>query len=181
MIIKGIVKAVKGEDNWQDHFDLTTPALTRSFGALILCLPLFIIITKAVVKYNDNSAGGAPFLAIGIVLGLMSLAFPLIAYLLCMIFEKQSAFRPWVIVRNWAFLCVIALITLGFGLYLLGLLPFSLAYIFGLFFYLSILALDVSLALHIAKFDWAGAVFAAILVTMTSIMILYLGLVQALA
>ncbi len=180
MIINGIFKALKGETNWRDELDLSAPALPRSFLAIVLCIPLYMIIITAVVKYNDNP-GIVPFLQINIVLGLMGLSFSCIAYVLCLAFNKQVEFRPWVIVRNWSFLGIIAMIAAGFGLFLLGLLPFSIAYIIGLALYLGTLALDIALATHIAKFDWAGAVFSAILISMTSIMILYLGLMQALS
>ena len=180
MIINAIIDVLKGKPNWRDGTDLSAPALPKSFFAIFAGIPLFMLITKSVVKYNDNS-GDAPFMAIALVLTLMSLSFPLIAYVLCMVFDKQASFRPWVIIRNWAFLCVVALIALGFSLQLFGLLPFSSAYIIGLSLYLSTLALDIRLAMKIADFDWFGAVFAAIFISMTSIMVLYLGLTQALS
>lgn len=180
MILNGIIKALRGDTDWREEFDLSAPALPKSFFAIFACIPLFMIITKAVVKYNDNS-GEAPFLAIAVVLSFMTLSFPLLAYVLCMVFDKLGAFRPWVIVRNWAFLCVVALISLVFGLYLFGLLPFSIAYMVGLALYLSTLALDIRLAMRVGGFDWIGAVFTAILISMTSMMVLYLGLLQTFA
>ncbi len=178
MIISGIIKVLTGSA-WEQEFDLTRRALPRSFIALLLCVPLYMICAKAVVKYNANTVD-APFLSIAVVLGLMTLAFPLIAYFLCMIFDKQGVFRPWVIVRNWTFLLIVAIMTAGFGLYLIGLLPFSVAYFIGLTFYLGTLAIDIRLAMRIAGFDWVGAVFTAVLISMTSMMVLFLGMVQAL-
>ena len=178
MILNGVIKALKG-DAWEEEFDLTRSALPRSFFALLLCVPLYMICAKAVVKYNANTVD-APFLSIAMVLGLMTLAFPLIAYFLCMVFDKQGAFRPWVIVRNWTFLLMVAIMTAGFGLYVIGILPFSVAYFIGLTFYLGTLAIDIRLAMRIAEFDWMGAVFAAVLISMTSMMVLFLGMAQAL-
>ncbi len=184
MILTGIFKVLKpsGQDNkdWQDEFNLSAPALPRSFIAIFLSIPLFILIAKAVVKYNDNS-GQVPFFSIALVLALMSLAFPLIAYLLCMVFDKQGAFRPWVIVRNWTYLLVIACIAAGFSLYLFDLFPFSAAYLIGLSLYLSTLAIDIRLAMRIAKFDWIGAVFAAVLISAAGMMVLFLGIAQVLS
>ncbi|PHR60709.1 MAG: hypothetical protein COA43_06090 [Robiginitomaculum sp.] len=179
MILNGIVKVLKGEDDWREEFDLSAPALPKSFIAILLCTPLFMLVTMSVIKYNDNS-GDAPFLAILIILGLMSFSFPLIAYVLCMVFDLQAKFRPWVIVRNWSFLVIVGLITIAFSLNLLDLMPFSVAYNIGLTLYLSTLALDIRLAMRIANFDWIGAVFTAILISATCIMILSLGLNQAL-
>jgi len=77
-------------------------------------------------------------------------------------------------------LFTVAGMTSGFGLYLVGLLPFSVAYMIGLAFYLGTLAMDIRLAVRVADFDWVGGVFAAVLINATSMMVLYLGMVQAL-
>lgn len=159
---------------------LTVQKFRLSFAALLLCIPMFVLITKAVVKYNDNSTK-APYIDVIMVLALMSLSYPLIAYFLTMVFDKQASFKPWVTVRNWAFVWIVGLISAGFGLYLVGLLPFSFAYIFGLGLYLGTLALDIRLAHVLAGFDWAGSVFCAILISVTAIMVLLLGLTQILS
>jgi hypothetical protein len=179
MITKGVLNVLKNE-NWVDEFDLTPAALPRSFVALILYIPLYLMCAKAAVKYNDV-VGNVPFVSILIILVLMSLAFPLIAYLLCAVFDKQGNFRPWVIVRNWTLLFVNAGMATGFGLYLIGIMPFSIAYMIGLAFYLGTLAIDIRLAMRVAAFDWMGAVFASILINVTSMMVLFLGLTQILA
>jgi ABC-type multidrug transport system permease subunit len=138
MITQGVLNVLKN-GNWQEEFDLTPAALPRSFLALLLYIPLYFICAKAAVKYNDV-VGNVPFTSIIIILILMSLTFPLIAYLLCAVFDKQSNFRPWVIVRNWTLVFIIAGMSTGFGLYLIGILPFSVAYMIGLAFYLGTLA-----------------------------------------
>lgn len=178
MILNGVIKAL-GKGNWQKEFNLGPNGLPISFFAVLAYLPFYFICVKAAVKYNAVE-GHVPFLAIAMILTLMSLSFPLIAYIFTMLFDRLSVFRPWVIVRNWTMLFVVMAMSLGFGLYLINLAPFSLAYIFGLFLYLATLVVDIRLALRVGEFDWGLAVFAAILINLTAMMILMMGLTQTL-
>ena len=69
----------------------------------------------------------------------------------------------------------------AFGLYLLGILPFSVAFFIGMTVYICTLAVDVRLAGQIAEFDWFGAVFAGILISASSMMVLSFGMTQVLS
>lgn len=178
MIFKG-VKDVLGEGDWEKEFDLSPKALPRSFLAILLYIPLSFVVARAAVKYNDV-VGHVPYPSIALILILVSLAFPLIAYILCSVFDKLESFRAWVIVRNWSFLFAWVLVAIPFGLYLLGLLPFSVAFFIGMTTYLATLAVDIRLAMRIPDFDWMSAVFAGILISGASIMVLGLGLNQIL-
>ncbi len=176
MIIEGVIKALKGED-WESDFDLSPRGLPLSFLAVLAYLPFYFICVKASVTYNAVD-GYVPYLAIAVVLTLMALSFPIVSYILCMVLNRMEAFRPWVIVRNWTMLFVIMAMSAGFGLYLIGLIPFGLAYMLGMFIYLSTLVVDIRLARVVAGFDWLTAIFSAILVAATAMMILLLGLTQ---
>ena len=178
MILNGVIKAL-GQGAWEDEFDLSPRGLPISFFAVIAYLPFYFICVKAAVKYNAVD-GHVPFLAIAVILTLMSLSFPLIAYVLTMLFDKMAVFRPWVIVRNWTVLFAIMAMSVGFGLYLIGLVPFSVAYVLGLFLYLATLVIDIRLAARIGEFEWGLSVFAAILINLSAMMILLMGLTQTL-
>ena len=181
MIIPGAINALLGipvDKPWRDEFDLSAQALPRSFIAVMLYIPIGLIVASSLIKYNDNTSH-VPYTSIFVILLMISLAFPLIAYVLSMTFDKLDNFRPWVIVRNWTMLLVISLIAFVFALYLIGLLPFFIAYIFGLGLYLATLVIDIRLAWHIAGFDWIGAVFAGILISVTTMMVLLMGISQA--
>ncbi|MCF6219884.1 MAG: hypothetical protein L3J65_02115 [Robiginitomaculum sp.] len=175
-IFNGVVNALNGKP-WEDGFDLSPRGLPRSFIAVAAYIPLGLIAARAAVKYNDNTAS-MPYGPIVITLGLIALTFPLIAYVLCMLFDKMDRFRPWVIVRNWTFLFAYALIAASLGLYLLGMLPFFPAYVVALTLYICTLAIDVRLAWRIAGFDWMGAVFAGILISAATMMVLSLVISQ---
>lgn len=183
IIFKGALNALLGKppnNIWEDSFDLSARALPRSFIAVAAYIPLGIVAAKAAVKYNDNTAS-IPYWPIIITLGLIALTFPLIAYILCMVFDKMDRFRPWVIVRNWTILFALALIAAALGLYLVGVLPFFPAYVLALILYIGTLAIDVRLAWRVAEFDWMGAVFAGILISAATMMVLLLVISQNIA
>jgi len=177
MIFNGVIKALYMGD-WESEFDLSRNGLPTSFLAVLLYIPIGFVVAQAAVKYNDV-AGHVPYKSIALILVMIALTFPLIAYLLCMVFDKQDRFRAWVIVRNWALLFALLIIAFVFGLYLIGLLPFGVAFILGQSAYIGTLAVDVRLATRVADFDWVGAIFTGVLISITSMMVLMLGLQQA--
>ncbi len=177
MILSGVIKALYTGD-WEAEFDLSRNGLPTSFFAVLLYIPIGFVVAQAAVKFNDVT-GHVPYKSIALILVLIALTFPFIAYLLCMVFDKQDRFRAWVIVRNWALLFALLLIAAVFGLYLIGLLPFGVAFILGQSIYIGTLALDIRLAMRVAGFDWMGAIFAGVLISITSMMVLMLGLQQA--
>jgi len=178
MIFQGVKNAL-GEGDWENEFDLSPKALPRSFLAVLLYIPASFVVARAAVKYNDV-IGHVPYVSIAIILILVSLSFPLIAYILSSVFDKLESFRAWIIVRNWSFLFAWVVVAIPFGLYLLGLVPFSVAFFIGMTTYLATLAIDIRLAMRVAGFDWMSAIFAGILVSTASIMVLGLGLQQVL-
>ena len=178
-IFVGALNALRGKP-WESGFDLSAPALPRSFIAVAAYIPLGLVAAKAAVKYNDNTSI-VPYGPIAITLGLIALTFPLIAYVLCMVFDKMDRFRPWVIVRNWAILFALILIAAVLGLYLVGVLSFFPAYVMALTLYVGTLAIDVRLAWRVAEFDWMGAVFAGILISAATMMVLSLIISQYIA
>ena len=176
MILQGVINAL-GTVDWEREFDLSRKALPRSFIAVALYIPLSFVAARAAVKYNDVT-GHVPYPSIAIILILISLTFPLVAYILCSVFDKQESFRAWVIVRHWAILFAWMIVALPFAIYLIGLIPFSVAFFLGMTAYLGTLAIDVRLASRVAGFDWMGSVFAGILITSSSMMVLLLGMQQ---
>lgn len=183
-ILKGVKNVLLGgtqkNGKWEQDFDLSAAALPRSFVAVAAYIPLGFVAALAVMRYNDNTAS-IPYGSIAITLGLIALTFPLIAYLLCMVFDKMDKFRPWVIVRNWAFFVALTLMAAGFALFLIGVLPFFVAYVIALGLYLATLAIDIRLAWRVAGFDWMGAIFAGILISAASMMVVSLVISQSIA
>lgn len=178
MIISGVIKAL-GNSGWQQEFNLGPHGLPLSFIAVALYLPLCFVIAAAAIKHQTVS-GHIPYGLITFLLSLIVLVFPVVAFILCRAFGKQEFFRAWVIVRNWAMLFVFLLMALVFGLYLVEFFPFEIAFFLGISAYLGTLAIDIRLAMRIAEFDWTGAVFTGVLINLSSMMLLYFGILQTL-
>ncbi len=194
MGIKNVIAAVL-EGDWQSGLDLDPDSqergslergslgkgslgkgsLGRSFLALFLTIPCGLIIAHAILRYNANTAQ-PPNLAISIVLILIALVFPVFATLMARIFRNTENLRAWILIRNWAWFMMMAGFASFAGLYLLGLLPFSLVYFFGLFLYLASLAVDIRLASRVGGLNWLSSVFIAILVSTGVILILLTAL-----
>ena len=177
MIIRGVIAAL-GNRDWAKEFNLSPRGFFTSFFAVFMYVPLSFVVARAAVKYNDV-AGHVPYKAIGAILILVSLTFPVLAFLLCAIFDKRFAYQPWVIVRNWSVLFAWLIMATAFGLYLLGLAPFSVAFFVGMSSYLGTLAVDIRLAARVAGFDWVGAAFIGVLISVVSIYVLFTGFSQA--
>jgi len=175
-IFTGALNALLGKP-WEASFELSAAALPRSFIAVAAYIPLGLVAARAAVKYNDNTSN-VPYGPIAITLGLIALTFPLIAYVLCMVFDKMDRFRPWVIVRNWTILFVLILIASALGLYLVDLMSFFPAYVIALTLYICTLAIDIRLAWRVAGFDWTGAVFVGILISAATMIVLSLAISQ---
>lgn len=176
MIIRGIYQALRGGD-WRDEFNLGQTGLALSFGALLLNVPLGILIVNAVVRFNSKGAATPDYANIvQSVLGL-SLIFPVIAFVLSLVFQKRDHLQDWLIVRNWTHIVMVALFAAMAGLYLAGLIPFIVVYMTGLGLYLGTLAVDIRLAARIGGFNWMGAIFTAILIA-TAIIAALLAIVS---
>ena len=102
MISRGVINVLSGKP-WKDEFDLSPNAFWMSFIAILLYVPLCFIVAAGAAKYND-AQGYVPYNSIALILLVVSLTFPLIALILCSLFDKKEHFRTWVIVRNWAML-----------------------------------------------------------------------------
>ena len=158
----GIFAVLGNWPNWENYFDLSRRGQKISFVVLALSLlPLWLVVygiqsERARLTETELSLPGlVPFI---LVFGLWLFSFPLVAYLVAMIFEKMDRVRMWTITRNWTVFALSLLAGLVFGLFALGLLPFALAN--GVFFaaYLGVLAADIRLTQKVAGFSWGTAI-----------------------
>ncbi|NNE57490.1 MAG: hypothetical protein HKN36_05235 [Hellea sp.] len=185
----GTIKALGSSKTWSDDFDLTRAGLQQSFLALLLSLPFYFVCAAAVVKFrnevlaNSPDYDGAPdaYLPIGgfvLLLLLYALMFPLCVYIFTLVFDRQDRFRPWVIVRHWAFFFVALAAAILMGLSLLGVLPFQMALLPVFILYLGTLAIDIRLAQKIGGFEWGAAILAGCLITAMGLMMILIGMTQ---
>ena len=169
-LMRGIIKALIGQD-WEDEFNLHQSGLAFSFGALLLYIPFGFIIASAVVRFNSANVP-APYEIIAQTLIAMALVFPVLAWILSQVFGLREHLQAWLIVRNWTVVMLMAIFAGLASLYLWGMVPFTVVYILGLCLYLATLGVDVRLAGRIGGFNWMGAVFTAILVSITTMVVI---------
>jgi len=180
-LLNGCKAALGRAENWDSYFDLSRKGLQQSFLALLLSLPFYYVCAAAVQSERAKILGEAsalPAAAFFIVLLLYALMFSLCAYILCLVFDRQDRFRPWVITRHWSIFFAALLAALFFGFYMAGIIPFAIANIVAFIIYMGTLVIDIRLAKKIAGFDWGAAILAACIITAMGLMMILMGISQ---
>jgi len=151
--------------NWERYFDLSRSGLKVSLIILALCLvPLWLVawsFQSERASLLETDFVPPDLLSYVLTVGLLLFSFPALAYLAAMIFEKMDRLRPWIITRNWSVFCLSVLTGAGYGLFLLGALPFAIANGIGFAAYMGVLAVDIRLAQKVAGFKLGAAILIA--------------------
>lgn len=176
----GVFAVLGNWPNWEVYFDLSRRGLKASFGGLTASLmPLWLVVLGVQTeraRWADSDVilpGVLPFV---LVAGLWLFAFPALAYLIGMIFEKMDRARPWVITRNWTVFALVGIAGLMFGLVGLGILPFMVANGVAFAAYLGLLAADIRLAQKVAEFSWGMATLMGCIIVAVSLTFVQLAL-----
>jgi len=180
-LFKGSVNALGQGEDWPEFFDLSRSGLKQSFVAVLLSLPFYYVCAAAVQAYTaqvNETPATLPALAFFIVLLLYAMMFPLVAYIMCIVFDRQDRFRSWVIVRHWTFFFAALVAAIIMGLSLAGIVPFELAQIQVFALYLGTLVMDIRFAQKIAGFDWTAAIFTGCVIAASGMMMILIGVVQ---
>lgn len=171
---RGVWFLLSGNPDWRRHFNLRLEGLKPSFIAIVLTWPLYMICAAGAQRQSEQEALVSLSAVVFIVM-LMTLTFPVIAYLICQLMSRMDIFRDWVIARNWTMLFVVAGMALGFGLYLLGIASYRFAYALGLTAYLGTLLADIRVAQVAAEMEWMPAIFSACAIALCSLLVLLGG------
>ena len=180
-LLTGVIKVLGRSEDWPDHFDLSRKGLRLSFLALILSVPAYYLCAVAIQQHAARVTDTTPVYPTApffLILGLYALIFVVCAYIIGLVFDRMDRFRPWVITRHWAVFFAALLAAILAGLYMAGILPFSILYGLWLIIYLGTLAIDIRLASRLGGFDWMGAVFTGCIITAMSLTILLIGVAQ---
>ena len=180
----GSIKALTARPDWSDYFDISRRGLKASFVALLLTIPAFYLIAHGVqverMKQFGESLQSVPLAPFIILLTLYLLTFSACAYIFSMLFDTQDRFRPWVITRHWTVFWLALVIAGLFGLYLLGLLPFSLVNYAALAGFLGILLIDIRLGQIIVPFKIGKSILIACVINAMGLIVILLGFEQIL-
>ena len=171
-----------GRADWVDHFDLTRKGLQQSFIALILTIPAFYLIAHTVQvqrsRLLQEPVTIVHLLPFAIILLLYLLCFSAVAYIFVMIFDKQDRFRPWVITRHWSVFWLVLIISVIFGLNLIGIMPFAAANFLALAGFLGILLVDIRLTQKIIPFPMGAAILIGCTINAMGLVVILLGFQQ---
>lgn len=122
----GLARLVSFREGWRPCFDTSTNGLIRSFGAMILAAPAFVMFVLA-ANYIVSSAGAVsaearytPLEAIGSYARIW-LLFPVVAIGVVSVLGLKHRYVSWVVVHNWAVFALLHLAALLYLLYPAGL------------------------------------------------------------
>lgn len=172
-LAKGVMAALKGQD-YSAYMDVSRPAFAPSFIAVALTLGVFVFCGYSASRLSEASPE-QPAMALLIILGLALLSFPVVAYCIAQLMSRMDLFRPWVIVRNWAFLGAALSMAVFMGLALIGLLPVSAAITLTMLAYVSTLLIDIRLGQTVAGMSWTTAIMSGCVITFASLVVLMAG------
>jgi len=178
--LRGIYDVVMGRENWESQFDLSRRGLQKSFYLILLLFPAFYIFTYAIQKARAAALGQADF-AVGQVKffalsSVLIFSFAIGAYVIAMIIDKQDRFRPWVIVRHWSMVALMAVPTLAFGLSIIGWVPLNFALSLAMIAALFSLVVDIRIIQEVLDMKFGNAALLACVMTMITLLILTAGL-----
>jgi len=180
--VLGCGAVIGRQDNWEQFFDLSKPALKFSFVLQFLTLPAFYLTAKlssiaraTALEQTALEIALTPVIIIGLI---YLLSFSAVAYILALVFDRQDRLRPWIIVRHWCIFLLAWLCTASFWLFTLGVLPLAGAYGVTFAAYMGLLIIDIRLAQRIVGFDLGAAVLTGCLISITGLSLLLTSLSQ---
>lgn len=178
LYLTGVIRALRQQAGWDASFNLTRRGFQQSFVAMALTLACYYICVLGLTQFDDApEAGieGIAFMPFVLAAGLYALTFVACAYVFGLLLNCQDRFRPWVIVRHWAVFFDAFIAGLAFTLFLIGVLPYSMAQWIALACYLLVLVIDIQLARVIVGVNIIPAVFIGCIIHTVSLACLFLA------
>lgn len=181
--LSGVVRALGGDSDWEGYFNLSKTGLKQSLFALAMTTLFYYICalgvqTQRAFMNGSDAPFAVPFAAFWIILILYVLTFIGCVYILTQVFDKQDRFRAWVIVRHWSVFFMSFIAAFLFGLFLMGVLPFSVANMVAFGLYLATLLVDIRLAQKIGGFDWGAAILCGCVIHAMGLTFILAGIMQ---
>lgn len=123
----GMVRLLTFQEDWKSCFDISAQGVARSFGAVLLTLPLYIFIIAA-GQYTGLSMAEPGYVVEPINIWVSSLSFlriwfvfPILAIVITIILNVRHRFAAWLVVHNWAVLFLVLFQTAMFAIFTSGL------------------------------------------------------------
>lgn len=123
--LTGLGKLMAFREDWRTHFDVSADGVWRSFGAVILSIPgyvLFVFAANYLVASLPGTPEGAGFNAIEATLTYLRIwfVFPFVAAAVAMLLGLKHHFAGWLVLHNWAVFALLHMSVIFYLLYAAG-------------------------------------------------------------
>lgn len=163
--LAGIGRILLFRPDWHERFNLTAAGLYRSFGAILIGLPVYGLMQAFATQINPALDYPVWYLAVD--LARLWLLFPFVAAFAVSVTGLKRQYAAWVTVRNWAVLAQIILVTLVMATYVAGISGLGLINVFFVIFYPAFLtALHLAIAFAVLKGPWERVAGAGVIVVL---------------
>lgn len=184
--LKGVL-ALMGRNpmtDFRDYFGDAKPAFQNSLAAIGGSVLLILIAARGVISLQRRAAldeavdTAIPAFQIGITAGLYLLAFTLIAFMLCLVFDRRGAYLRWAVLRHWMVFYALVPTAVVLTLAAAGWLPAALAngVLFAVF--IGWIFADIRVAYKAGELGLMSAVFAACMVHAMGLSVILTAVVQ---
>lgn len=120
----GLARLLAFQEGWRSHFDISPEGVWRSFGAVALALPAFVLFVLAanyfVAANAPGSEAGYSPLEAGISYLRIWAVFPVVAAGVAIALGLTGRYAAWLVIHNWAVFALLHVTALFFLLYAAG-------------------------------------------------------------
>lgn len=122
----GLGKLIAFRDDWRQHFDISADGVWRSFAAVLLSIPgyvLFVFAANYLVASVPDAPAGAGFNALEAIATFARIwfVFPIVAAGVAILLNLKHHFAGWLVLHNWTVLALLHISVLFYVLYAAGL------------------------------------------------------------
>jgi hypothetical protein len=165
--LSGIGRILLFRPDWHERFNLTEAGLYRSFGAIPIGLPVYVLMQAFFARLTAAAQVDLPFWYYLVDLARLWLVFPLVAAIAVSVTGTKQYFAAWLTVRNWSVLAQTILVLLVAASAVAGLTDQTFLGIFFLIFYPAFLtALHLAIAFAVLKGPWERVAGAGVIVVL---------------
>lgn len=165
--LAGIGRILLFRPDWHERFNLTEAGLYRSFGAILIGLPVYALMQAFFDRLTAASQIDLPFWYYLVDLARLWLLFPVVAAVAVTVTGTKQHFAAWLTVRNWSVLAQTVLVMLVAASAVAGITDQTLLGLFFLIFYPAFLtALHLAIAFAVLRGPWERVAGAGVIVVL---------------
>ena len=166
--MSGIGRILLFRPDWHEKFDLSEKGLIRSFGAILISLPVYLLMQAFFGQLAPETAALYPAWYYLVDLARLWILFPIAAAVAVIVTGLKKDYAAWLTVRNWSVLAQMILVTIVAATAVAGLSGQAAIGIFFVLFYPAFLTvLHLSIAFVVLRGPWPRVAGAALIVLLS--------------